>query len=352
MMKFEELPSPQAIHNQLPISKKQQKFVLESRKTIKSILNGLDRRLLLIIGPCSIHDEKSALEYASELKKLSDEVSESFFIVMRAYFEKPRTTSGWKGLMYDPNLDNSNDLIKGINISRSMLLELADREIPTATEFLDPITPYYFGDLISWGCIGARTAESQIHRQMVSGLTIPFGFKNRTDGDIEIAVNAASSASSPHTFIGLDNQGKAAILHTQGNPDTHIVLRGGLSVTNYDPTSINTALQHLQKAKLPQRLLIDCSHDNSSKKPENQPQVFQSVLNQVVEGNDNIRGMALESHLYAGSQPMPSLTSPLKYAISLTDPCLDWETTKKLILWGHEMLIKSKASTLCDAQSS
>lgn len=337
MMHDEPLPPPSTIKDEFRLSLKNKEFIQESRNTIKNILSGKDNRFLLIVGPCSIHDPLAGAEYAAKLKELANEVSSTCYIVMRSYFEKPRTTSGWKGLLYDPNLDGSHNIYKGICLCRQFLLNLADLEMPAATEFLDPITPWYFGDLVTWGCIGARTVGSQIHRQFASGLSMPMGFKNGTNGDIEIAVNGASSASMPHTFIGLGEKGQASIVHTKGNPYTHVVLRGGNNGPNYDPTSICQVLDLLEKAELPLRILVDCSHDNAEKQHQKQIKVFQSAIEQVAGGNLTIKGLLLESYLHAGNQ---KIKTPLKYGVSLTDPCLDWDTTSQLISWGHSQLKK------------
>jgi 3-deoxy-7-phosphoheptulonate synthase len=266
---------------------------------------------------------------------LSNEVGDQFLLIMRAYFEKPRTQLGWKGLLYDPSLDGSHDIASGLVLTRRLLLDLAELEIPAAAEFLDPVSSVYFDDLISWGCIGARTSTSQTHRQMSSGLTIPIGFKNTTDGNVAAAVNGIVSCAQAHSFMGISQPGKVGVVRTRGNPYGHLVLRGSESQTNYDPQSISEALISLQKAGLPQRLLVDCSHDNSKRDHEQQIVVFQSIIAQILEGNTAIRGLLLESHIESGKQ---QLGSPmlLKYAVSLTDPCIDWRTTESLIRWGHE----------------
>lgn len=332
---IESLPTPHDLMTELATSLEQQDFIEQSRTEIRRILDGVDSRFLIIAGPCSIHDVNAAKEYAERLGQLAKEMSDSFLIVMRAYFEKPRTVLGWKGLMYDPHLNSSNDINTGLRWTRQLLLDLADKGIPVATEILDPASAYYFGDLISWGCIGARTTSSQTHRQLASGLPMPIAFKNSTDGNVDQAVNGVAAASVPHTFVGMNPMGKAAIAHTKGNPYGHIVLRGGESKTNYDPESISYALDRLQKANLPQRLIIDCSHDNSNRKHEQQLVVFQSVINQVLEGNRNIRGACLESNLFGGNQSFPADPSSLQYAVSLTDPCLDWATTEHVLRWGY-----------------
>lgn len=325
----EDLLPPQEFRNIYPLNAPERDFILRSRKTVRAILNGEDPRLLCIVGPCSIHDITSAKEFATKLSALAEQLSDQFFFVMRVYLEKPRTGISWKGLLYDPFLNNSQDLPSGLAISRQLLLDLAALKVPAATEFLDVATVYYLSDLITWGCIGARTSSSQFHRQIASFLPMPIGFKNNTDGNIAIAVDGAQVARSPHTYIGINS----TLLHTKGNSDTHIVLRGGRNGPNYDPFSIRTALNLLEEAQLPPYLLIDCSHDNSFKQYEKQPEVFQAVLEQYLEGNRAIRGVLLESHLFEGKQP---LTPSLRYGVSITDSCLDWKTTEKLLLWAQE----------------
>ncbi len=336
----EHLPTPHDILHELPISLYQQSFVEASRRKITETLLPHHPRLLLIVGPCSIHDPHAAIEYALKLRGLAQQVSDMFLVVMRVYFEKPRTTVGWKGLLYDPHLDDSNDLPAGIRLTRKLLLDLADLEIPTAAEFLDPFSCYYFSDLISWACIGARTSESQTHRQMASALPMPVAFKNNTNGCIDVAVNGILSASTPHAFMGVNDHGQMALMRSKGNTHCHIALRGGDNKPNYDPQSIAKALYFLQKHGLPKRVLIDCSHDNSNRQHEQQVRVFESIIHQILEGECCIRGMILESNLQAGNQALTSDRSKLRYAVSLTDPCLDWSTTERLILWGHEMLSK------------
>lgn len=335
---IETLPSPAALRNELPASALQLEFIRETRAQISRILNGDDQRLLLVVGPCSIHDMASAKEYAVKLQDLQQRYANTFLIVMRAYFEKPRTGLGWKGLLYDPHLNGSNDMAFGLRHSRELLLYLADIKVPAATEFLDPAAPRFFGDLISWACIGARTVESQVHRQLASGLAMPVAFKNSTSGNIEAAVNGILSASCPHAFFGIDDTGSIAIMRTRGNPHSHLVLRGGEGKPNYDPASVSTILQQLKKAGLPQQIIIDCSHDNSCRKYEEQAVVFKSVIHQYQQGNTAIRGLLLESHLFAGSQHFSSDHSKLQYAVSLTDPCLDWNETEALVSWAAKLL--------------
>jgi len=340
------LPSPSQILHELPTSLSQKTFIEKTRQEIRNILDGQDPRLLLIVGPCSIHDVETAKQYASQLHKLSQSLSDSFLIVMRAHLEKPRTTTGWKGLLYDPLLDGSHEIETGLRWSRQLLLDLAHLEMPIATEFLDPSIASYLGDLVSWGCIGARTTSSQIHRQLASGLAMPIAFKNNTDGNVETAIHSVLSASEPHAYIGINISGQISTMHSKGNPHAHIVLRGGKNQTNYDPYSISQAIEQLERASLPLRLLIDCAHGNSLRKYEEQCRVFQSVINQVVEGNDKIRGMILESYLLAGNQIMTDDPTQLDGALSITDPCLDWPATETLLKWGAEML-RTENRTSC-----
>jgi 3-deoxy-7-phosphoheptulonate synthase len=344
LTRIDRLPSPQQFLDELPLLAPQEKFIDTSRKAITQILSGQDPRLLLITGPCSIHDFDSAKEYALKLKALSMQVSDSFLIVMRAYFEKPRTSTGWKGLLYDPYLDGTNSISHGLRMTRQLLLELAKLEIPVASELLEPLSCYYLSDLISWVCVGARTAESQVHRQMASGLSMPVAFKNTTSGNIGIAVNAIIAAGIPHSFIGLNSDGQAAAVHTSGNPHCHLVLRGGEQRSNYDPASISSAVEKLEKHRLSPKIIIDCSHDNSRNNHEQQPVVFEAVLQQIIQGERAIRGMILESHLNAGNQSIPKDRSKLRYAVSLTDSCLDWASTERLILSAHQLFNKEKQS--------
>ena len=337
----ENILSPIELKKELPADSHHIEFVCKSRSQIANILDGHDSRLLLILGPCSIHDVKAAKEYARNLHSLAKSVSKSFFIVMRTYFEKPRTALGWKGMLYDPHLDNSNDIATGMRTCRRLLLELTEMGIPTATEFLDPLTPRYLGDLISWSCIGARTAESQIHRQFASGLPMPVAFKNGTSGSLDVAVNGIVASSIPHAFFGIDEHGQISIIRTKGNSHPHIALRGGENAPNYDAHSIGKLLELLRENHLPERLIVDCSHDNSNRCPNNQKEVFDSVIQQHLNGNTAIRGLAVESNLFFGSQRMPLDKSRLQYAVSITDPCLDWEQTKELVL-KNAALIESK----------
>jgi len=287
------------------------------------------------VGPCSIHDIKGAEAYAKRLKALSEEVSDSFFIVMRSYFEKPRTALGWKGLIHDPLLDGSHQIRHGFELARRLLLFLAEIQMPAGCEFLDPPSAVYNGDLIAWSCIGARTASSQVHRQIASDLPMPVAFKNSTDGNSESAVNGCLAASYPHAYLGLNHQGNLSIHHSKGNPDAHIVLRGGQSKPNYDLNSVRKAFQLLHRAGLPERLLIDCSHDNCKKKHDLQRIVFETVIKQTLESEAPIYGLMLESYLYGGNQPLKGPLETLQFGISVTDPCLSFEETEDLLRWGH-----------------
>jgi len=332
------LPTPAEVKTDIPLSDKGAETVLIGRETIRNILNRLDHRLFIVIGPCSIHDLDAAREYAKKLKKLSDEVNDTIVIVMRVYFEKPRTSVGWKGLINDPYMDDSFHIEKGLHMSRQILMELAEMGIPTATEALDPITPQYLSDLITWTAIGARTTESQTHREMASGLSTPVGFKNGTDGSLSVAINALHSVSQPHHFLGINQQGQCAVFHTRGNSCGHVVLRGGGGKQNYDSVSVSLCEQALEKADLPTNLVVDCSHGNSMKDYNLQPLVVDNCMNQIVEGNKSIVGLMLESNLFEGNQSVPDDLSKLKYGVSVTDACIGWEATEELILGLRDKL--------------
>ncbi|MEM1282014.1 MAG: 3-deoxy-7-phosphoheptulonate synthase [Chlamydiota bacterium] len=341
-MRKKELPSPKELKKEIQSHPSHLEFIQKTRSDLNAILSGNDSRTVLIVGPCSIHDVASAKDYAVKLKKFSEEVSDKFLIIMRVYFAKPRTTTGWKGILYDPYVDTSHDVENGIRWTRQLLVDLAEMKIPIAAEILDPLTAHYFSDLITWGCIGARTAESQIHREIASGLPMPIGFKNNTDGNAQIAVDGAYCASTPHTFIAINDEGKLCSIVTEGNKNCHIVLRGGVETTNYDPHSILKTTKKLEEAGINKKLIIDCSHDNSKQGHDEQIVVFQSVIHQIIEGNKSIAGLILESHLIAGRQEIPfeGLDTEIEYGKSITDPCLDWETTKKLIQWGYDRMNK------------
>jgi 3-deoxy-7-phosphoheptulonate synthase len=312
--------------------------VLEGREQVRNVLHGNDPRLLLIVGPCSIHSKESALEYAGKLRELSQKLSDRLLIVMRVYFEKPRTTVGWKGLIYDPHLNDSFDIEDGLRTARSLLLQIGEMGMYAGTEFLDPVVPQYLAGLITWGTIGARTTESQIHRQMASGLSMPVGFKNGTDGNAQIAVDAMLSARSPHGFLGLDTEGRTALVRTTGNPDGHLVLRGGNHGPNFGAESIGEATHRLEAAGVPSQLMVDCSHGNSNKDHKLQGTAFKDVVSQKVSGDKNIIGLMLESNLNAGNQRLCEDLSQLEYGVSITDACIGWDETVVLLNWAHEAM--------------
>ncbi|MCD4862919.1 3-deoxy-7-phosphoheptulonate synthase [Pseudomonas sp. PLB05] len=334
----EPLITPEQLKQEIPLSDLAADTVAQGRQVIRDILDGKDHRLFVVIGPCSIHDIKAAHEYAERLKALAAQVSDSLYLVMRVYFEKPRTTVGWKGLINDPYLDDSFKIQDGLHIGRQLLLDLAEMGLPTATEALDPISPQYLQDLISWSAIGARTTESQTHREMASGLSSAVGFKNGTDGSLTVAINALQSVSSPHRFLGIDQRGQVSVVMTKGNPYGHVVLRGGNGKPNYDSVSVTLCEQALVKAKVKPNIMVDCSHANSNKDAALQPLVMDNVANQIVEGNNSIVGLMVESHLGFGSQPIPADLSQLEYGVSVTDACIDWAMTEKSILDMHRKL--------------
>ncbi|MEO0055850.1 MAG: hypothetical protein RLZZ50_1797 [Verrucomicrobiota bacterium] len=329
------LPSPAQLLAEQPKTEAQADFITAARREIQRLIFTDDRRFLLIIGPCSIHDVEAGRDYARRLAALAKEVSDRVMVVMRVYFEKPRTTVGWKGLVMDPHLDGTNDIAAGLRLGRSFLREVLDLGLPTATEFLDPITPQYIADLVCWGAIGARTTESQTHRQLASGLSMPIGFKNGTDGGLQVAINAIKAAAQPQTFLGIGLDGAAAAVRTSGNRDCHIVLRGGAKGPNFSAAHVAETEQMLAKAGLPAAILVDASHDNSSKKPELQPDVVQALLGQIQAGNRSIMGAMVESNLGAGNQAFPQPKEKLQYGVSITDGCIDWATTEKLVRGLH-----------------
>lgn len=333
-----QLPSPAELLREVPKTEAEAAFVAESRRDIHRLIFTDEKRFLLIVGPCSIHDLAAGREYAERLTKLAREVRDRVMIVMRVYFEKPRTTVGWKGLIMDPNLDGSHDISKGLRVARTFLREVLDLGLPTATELLDPITPQYIADLICWSAIGARTTESQTHRQMASGLSMPLGFKNGTDGTILTAINAIKAAAQPQTFLGINLDGSASAIVTRGNPDCHVVLRGGAAGPNYSPKDIAATEAMLAKAGLPKSILVDCSHDNSSKQPQKQPEVLRDLVQQIVAGNTSIMGAMIESNLEAGNQAFPQPKDKLRYGVSITDGCIDWKTTETLVREIHAAL--------------
>ena len=339
IIRYENLITPADIKEELPATKKNMELVSTSREEIKNILNKKDHRMIFVVGPCSIHDPQLAIDYASRLTKLREDLKENIYIIMRVYFEKPRTTIGWKGLINDPHLDGTNDILTGLRLARKILKEILEIALPTATEFLDPIVPQYIADLISWAAIGARTTESQTHREMASGLSMPVGFKNSTEGNFQIAVDATQSAQHPHHFLGIDQDGKISIFMTDGNPYGHIILRGGREQPNYEPTYVREALERLEKAKLKTGLMVDCSHANSNKNFQKQEVVWNSVIEQRVSGNPNLMGMMLESNLYEGNQPLTNAGN-LKYGVSITDACVNFDTTRRLLEYAANELAR------------
>ena len=331
------LITPDQLKAQFPLSAEQEAQVSESRKTIANIIAGRDPRLLVVCGPCSIHDPEAAIEYARRFKTLSEQVGDSLYLVMRVYFEKPRTTVGWKGLINDPHMDGSFDVEAGLKIARRLLVELVGMGLPLATEALDPNSPQYLGDLFSWSAIGARTTESQTHREMASGLSMPVGFKNGTDGSLATAINAMRAASMQHRFMGINQAGQVCLLQTQGNPDGHVILRGG-KAPNYGPEDVAQCEKEMQKAGLRPSLMIDCSHGNSNKDYRRQTGVAESAVAQIKDGNRSIIGLMIESNLFEGNQSSEQPRNEMKYGVSVTDACISWETTETLLCNIHEDL--------------
>jgi len=336
------LIAPRELKNALPMTEASNRTVVAGRNAISAILKQTDPRLLVVLGPCSIHDPKGALEYAGKLNALRQKLEDQFCLVMRVYFEKPRTTVGWKGMIYDPHLDGSDDIQTGMRKARELLLQITGMGLPAATEFLDPVVPQYIADLVSWAAIGARTTESQTHRQMASGLSMPVGFKNGTDGSLQIAIDAMQSAMRAHSFLGIDQDGYTSIVRTTGNPDGHVVLRGGRLRTNYDAESIREAGESLQKSGLAPVLMVDCSHANSLKQHAKQEEVWRSLIDQRLAGSKTITGVMIESNLSEGSQAIPRNLAELRYGVSVTDACLGWDVTERLLCWGHEVLSERK----------
>lgn len=332
------LLTPSDIKSKLPLTDSTKKTVLQFREEVENIVTGQDDRKFLVVGPCSIHDVQAAEEYARKLKKLSERVKDKLLLIMRVYFEKPRTTVGWKGLINDPDMDDSFHIEKGLLIARSLLIKIAELGLPTATEALDPIIPQYIGELISWSAIGARTTESQTHREMASGLSMPVGFKNGTDGSIQVALDALQSAIKPHNFLGINQMGQVSIFETTGNPYSHIILRGGGGKPNFEAMSVKIAEEKFKEVNLPARIVIDCSHGNCNKDHRLQSAVFENVIQQILDGNQSIVGLMLESHLYEGNQPISSNLEKLKYGVSVTDKCIGWNETEKIILAAYEKL--------------
>jgi len=335
---FEPMATPEEILARVPMTAAAEKTVLSGRQALEAILDRRDPRLFVVVGPCSIHDPVGGLDYARRLKKLADEISDRILIVMRVYFEKPRTTTGWKGYINDPRLDDSFRVEEGMVKAREFLMAVNELGLPAGTEALDPISPQYLGDLIAWTAIGARTTESQTHREMSSGLSTPVGFKNGTDGSVETALNAIVSASRAHSFLGINAQGKTAVIRTRGNRHGHLVLRGGGGRPNYDTVSVTIAEEGLKKAKLPTNIVVDCSHANSYKKPELQPLVMTDVIHQVRQGNRSIVGLMIESNIEAGNQNIPADLSQLKYGCSVTDGCVAWDTTETMLREAYAAL--------------
>ncbi len=329
--RVDSMASPNEIKARVPLSEAAKKTVLAGRAALQNVLDRKDPRLMVVIGPCSIHDPVAGLDYARRLKALADELSDTLLIVMRVYFEKPRTSTGWKGYINDPDMNDSFNINEGMEKARRFLLQVNELGLPAATEALDPIAPQYYGDLISWTAIGARTSESQTHREMASGLSTPVGFKNATDGSLDAAINGILSAAAPHSFLGLNSQGQSAIIRTRGNAYAHTVLRGGGGRPNYDTVSVALAEKALNKAKLPANIMVDCSHANSWKNHDYQPLVMKDVMHQICEGNQSIIGVMIESFIEPGNQPIPNDLAALRYGCSVTDACIGWEVTEKVL---------------------
>ncbi len=329
------LPTPAELRNRLPLSAELTTSVQNQRSAIRAVLNGEDDRLLVIVGPCSLHDPDSAIEYAERLAALQAQVGDQLLLAMRAYVEKPRTTVGWKGMLYDPHMDGTGDMAEGLALSRRLMLNILEQGLPVATELLQPLAAGYLDDLLGWAAIGARTSESQVHRELVSGLDLPVGFKNGTDGSLAIACDAMRSAAHPHQHFGIDEHGRSALVQTVGNPDTHLVLRGGHSGPNYDARAVAQARTVLERQNVEARLIVDCSHANSGKNPLLQPQVLGSVVQQRLAGDRSLRGVMLEGHLFDGCQP---LSGSLRYGISVTDGCLGWNATRQTLMTAAEQL--------------
>ena len=332
------LIAPADLKQVLPLSEKAAGFVAASREQIQDVLWNRDPRMMVVVGPCSIHDPKAALEYAERLAKLNEELKDQLLLVMRVYFEKPRTTIGWKGLINDPDLDESHQISKGLGIARRLMLDITDRGLPVATEMLDPITPQYMADTISWGAIGARTTESQTHREMSSGLSFPVGFKNGTDGNLQIAIDAMGAACHSHSFLGINREGRISIVKTTGNPDVHMVLRGGNDKPNYESADIARVMEKLAKSKIETSIMVDCSHANSYKDHTRQEGVMNDVIAQVAAGNGQIGSLMIESFLEEGNQKMADKLEDLAYGVSITDKCVNWETTERMLRHAHAKL--------------
>ncbi len=332
--------APADLKQVFPLSAEGAEFVTAARQQVIDILNGKDRRLMVVVGPCSIHDPRAARDYARRLADLGRELQDQLLLVMRVYFEKPRTTVGWKGLINDPDLNGTYQISKGLGVARGLLCAITELGLPVAGEMLDPVTPHYLADLVSWGAIGARTTESQTHREMASGLSFPVGFKNGTDGNLQIAIDAMGAARHPHSFLGINNEGRNSIVQTTGNQDLHIVLRGGNDKPNYFPEDIARTEEMLAKAGLNGGIMVDCSHANSFKNHERQEEVMVNVVDQVAAGNRSICALMIESNIEAGNQPIPQNLADLKYGVSVTDKCVDWATTERMLRHAHATLKK------------
>ncbi len=332
--------APTDLRQVFPMNEGGSEFITSSREQIKAILRGSDRRLMVVVGPCSIHDPIGAIDYANRLSALAAELSDQLFIIMRVYFEKPRTTVGWKGVINDPDMDGTHKISKGLGIARNLLCKITSLRLPVANEMLDPITPEYLADMICWGAIGARTTESQTHRELASGLSFPIGFKNGTDGNLQIALDAMIAALHPHSFLGINREGLTSIVQTTGNPEVHIVLRGSGKKPNYMPEDILKTEEMLEKAGILPTIMVDCSHGNSEKDHEKQPAVLNAVLSQIEAGNRSISGVMIESYLQNGNQSISADLSKLKYGISITDKCIDWATTERILRDAHKRLKK------------
>lgn len=339
---FSPMPTPSEIKERFPLSEAAAKTVAEGRHTIKNILDGTDKRLMVITGPCSIHDPVAALDYARRLKALADQIKETTYVVMRVYFEKPRTVTGWKGYINDPEMDNTFRMDQGMSRARELMMQINELGLPIATEALDPFSPQYLGELVSWYAIGARTTESQTHREMASGLSAPVGFKNSTDGLLDASINAIQASRKTHYFLGLSEDGRSSIIQTRGNQYSHLVLRGGGGRPNFDTVSVMLAEKALEKAGLPKRIVIDCSHANSMKDPALQPFVLRDCITQIINDNQSICGVMLESNINSGNQKIPADLSELKYGVSVTDACIDWETTEHILRVTHRRLLDKK----------
>ncbi len=338
VLSSELLATPEEVKMRLPMTERAAATVFKFRSVVRAILERRDPRIFVVVGPCSIHDVNAAREYAHRLKELTPRIESTIFPIMRVYFEKPRTTGGWKGLINDPDLDDSFRIEKGILLARELLLYIAELGLPSGTEALDPIMPQYLSELVTWTAIGARTTESQTHREMASGLSTPVGVKNGTDGGLASSINALQAVRQPHHFLGITQQGQSAVFRTRGNSHAHIVLRGGGGRVNYDAVSIAVAERELRAANLPENIVVDCSHGNSNKDPSLQPLVAENCVTQIVDGNRSIVGLMLESNLKAGSQPIPKDPATLEYGVSITDPCIDWPSTEQLLLKLHQSL--------------